>query len=108
MVRWRTDPNDRTPPGPLRHWGTGLPNLWCAQKDLSSLSLERSSRANPPRDGDAKPEDLGIETARPPIQGPTISRKKGDTVKSNLARFTWSLMLLAAMALTVGAGIRWS
>jgi hypothetical protein len=29
-------------------------------------------------------------------------------VKSNLARFTWSLMLLAAMALTVGAGIRWS
>jgi hypothetical protein len=28
-------------------------------------------------------------------------------VKANLARFTWVLMLLAAMALTVGAGIRW-
>jgi len=28
-------------------------------------------------------------------------------VKANLARFTWVLMLLASMALTVGAGIRW-
>ena len=28
-------------------------------------------------------------------------------MKANLARFTWALMLLAAMALTVGAGIRW-
>jgi hypothetical protein len=29
------------------------------------------------------------------------------TVKANLARFTWALVLLASMALTVGAGIRW-
>jgi hypothetical protein len=28
-------------------------------------------------------------------------------VKANLARFTWALMLLAAMALTIGAGMRW-
>jgi hypothetical protein len=28
-------------------------------------------------------------------------------VKANLARFTWALMLLASVALTVGAGIRW-
>jgi hypothetical protein len=28
-------------------------------------------------------------------------------VKANLARFTWALMLLASMALTVGAGMRW-
>jgi hypothetical protein len=28
-------------------------------------------------------------------------------VKANLARFTWALTLLASMALTVGAGIRW-
>jgi hypothetical protein len=37
----------------------------------------------------------------------TAPSKKGATVKANLARFTWALMLLAAMALTVGAGIRW-
>jgi hypothetical protein len=28
-------------------------------------------------------------------------------VKANLARFTWALMLLASVALTVGAGMRW-
>jgi hypothetical protein len=29
-------------------------------------------------------------------------------VKANLARFTWAIMLLSSMALTVGAGIRWN
>jgi hypothetical protein len=28
-------------------------------------------------------------------------------VKANLARFTWAVATLAAMALTVGAGIKW-
>jgi hypothetical protein len=28
-------------------------------------------------------------------------------VKANLARFTWAIMLLGSMALTVGAGLRW-
>jgi hypothetical protein len=28
-------------------------------------------------------------------------------VKANLARFTWALTLLAVMALSVGAGMRW-
>jgi hypothetical protein len=28
-------------------------------------------------------------------------------VKANLARFTWIVAALAAMALSVGAGIRW-
>jgi hypothetical protein len=29
-------------------------------------------------------------------------------VKANLARFTWALTLLASLALTVGAGMRWN
>jgi hypothetical protein len=29
-------------------------------------------------------------------------------VKANLARFTVAVMVLASMALTLGAGIRWS
>jgi hypothetical protein len=33
--------------------------------------------------------------------------KKEMTVKANLARFTWALVALAAMALTLGAGMRW-
>jgi hypothetical protein len=28
-------------------------------------------------------------------------------VKANLARFTWTLAMLAAMALASGAGMRW-
>ena len=28
-------------------------------------------------------------------------------MKATLARFTWAIMLLGAMALTTGAGIRW-
>ena len=28
-------------------------------------------------------------------------------MKARLARFTWALTLLAAMALTIGAGMRW-
>jgi hypothetical protein len=28
-------------------------------------------------------------------------------VKANLARFTWVVALLAAMSLTIGAGMRW-
>jgi hypothetical protein len=28
-------------------------------------------------------------------------------VKTNLARFTWALALVASMALTLGAGMRW-
>jgi hypothetical protein len=28
-------------------------------------------------------------------------------VKANLARFTWAVAVLASMALTIGAGIRW-
>jgi hypothetical protein len=28
-------------------------------------------------------------------------------VKANLARFTWAVMLLASLALTIGAGMRW-
>jgi hypothetical protein len=32
----------------------------------------------------------------------------GQIVKANLARFTMALMLLASVAMTLGAGIKWS
>jgi hypothetical protein len=32
---------------------------------------------------------------------------RGGVVKANLARFTVALSLLATMALTLGAGVRW-
>ena len=33
---------------------------------------------------------------------------KEQAVNANLARFTRAIMILGAMALTIGAGIRWS
>jgi Na+/glutamate symporter len=34
--------------------------------------------------------------------------QKESTVKGNLVRLTWALTLLASMALTIGAGLRWN
>jgi len=53
-----------------------------------------------------KARDLRRKTARlPTLRG---SHPIEDmAVKTNLARFTWALMLLASLALAAGAGIRW-
>jgi hypothetical protein len=47
----------------------------------------------------------GPKTARPP--GTPRDQSQRCDVKANLARFTMALMLLASMALTLGAGMRW-
>jgi hypothetical protein len=39
---------------------------------------------------------------------PPNETRKGVNVKANLARFTGALALLASLALTIGAGVRWS
>jgi hypothetical protein len=46
-----------------------------------------------------------IKTARLPDQVRT--EVEGVLVKANLARFTTAIMLLASMALSLGAGMRW-
>jgi len=48
------------------------------------------------------------ETARLPIRECRTFIEKENNVKANLARFTWALTLLASLALTVGAGMRWN
>jgi hypothetical protein len=45
------------------------------------------------------------ETARPPEGERT--KPEGVIVKANLARFTSALALLATMAMSLGAGMRW-
>jgi len=55
-----------------------------------------------------KARGLDGETAQLPARGRADPSTEGDTaVKANLARFTMAIMLLACMALTVGAGMRW-
>ena len=55
-----------------------------------------------------KARDLGHispKAARPPAQ--VRSAHEGVNVKANLARFTTAIALLASMAMSLGAGIRW-
>jgi hypothetical protein len=46
------------------------------------------------------------QTARPPMRVEQHGHEVAN-VKANLARFTMALTLLASMALTLGAGIKW-
>jgi hypothetical protein len=63
--------------------------------------------ANPSRGGDAKP-GIFLEEDRP-VAGSNDADvvREVDTVKARLTKLTWALALLASMALTLGAGIRW-
>jgi len=55
-----------------------------------------------------KARDLLRKTARPPITGERrLDSHKESIVKANLARFTGVMALLASLALTLGAGLRW-
>ena len=48
------------------------------------------------------------KTARLPSADEPRQTRKESNVKGNLVRLTWALALLASMALTIGAGLRWS
>lgn len=54
-----------------------------------------------------KARDLPRETARPPVMFDLVHSHKVGAVKANLARFTMAVSLLATMALSLGAGIKW-
>jgi hypothetical protein len=49
-----------------------------------------------------------IDSANPRTRVPEETALKGATVKAIVTRFTVALALLGCMALTVGAGIRWT
>ena len=53
--------------------------------------------------------DTGGATPRQPGCRPDDeSLEEVTTVKANLARFTYAVAIIASMALTLGAGIRWN
>jgi hypothetical protein len=66
------------------------------------------SRANPSRGGDAKPGVSGDGDGPAAEDCGRGNWEREVNVKAILARFTIAVALLACMALTVGAGIRWS
>jgi hypothetical protein len=56
-----------------------------------------------------KARDLLVtpEAARLPIRRRHPLLRRYETVKANLARFTLAITLLASIAMSAGAGIRW-
>jgi hypothetical protein len=54
-----------------------------------------------------KARDLPRKTARPPESLTRVSTIEVISVKAILARFTLALSILATMALTLGAGVKW-
>ena len=72
-----------------------------------STPLERFDQGKPVVRRGRKARDL-TETARLPAQEClSFVPERGCFVKAKLTRFTWALTMLAAMALAVGAGMRW-
>ena len=82
---------------------------------VSDVDDERSTAtdspgANPSRDGDAKPgiSSQGVTTRPPGCRvGGEGNLRSCAVIKANLARITVALVILASLALTLGAGIRW-
>jgi hypothetical protein len=72
----------------------------------TNVLRSKSVQGKPAARRGRKARDLCRKTARPPEPKCTDLRTES-LVKSNLARFTWVLALVASMALTLGAGMRW-
>ena len=91
--------------------GTRGFSLWSDVRDQPSAetfvqgkpAVRRGRKA---RDLPPKPR---FEADRPVAggHGPSTQTHKESFVKANLARFTWAVAMLAAMALSVGAWMRW-
>ena len=81
------------------------------RRDGWSRGRASSVRSNRPgqtrREAGTQSQGSSPKTARLPITGHIDRDSKESTVKANLARFTGALALLASLALTIGAGIRW-
>src|SRR5262245_26811642 len=92
--------------GPMGHCWDPTEGPSVAGTDEPRRPIDQPSRANPSRGGDAKP---GISVTRPPGCRPDRNQATDEvaSVKAILARFTVALTLLASMALTLGAGVKW-
>jgi hypothetical protein len=96
--------------GPHQYYRRMVPRTHggqCTQQRRCSLRDGLPSRANPARAGDAKPGIFPREDR--PVAGfhRTCSVIEVNLVKAILARFTLAVSLLATMALTLGAGVKW-
>ena len=99
-------PNGRTRLVPVGDPLRGPKALGSARGSRGS-SVEATVQGKPVVRRGRKARDLRREDR--PVAGVVMHRagSKESYVKANLARFTWAVALLASMALSIGAGIRW-
>jgi hypothetical protein len=107
-VRPRNSPNQRDTIGTVESCDSTvvLGTIRDGWSVRSARSLDRPGQTR----REAGTQSQGSLIRDRPAAGPAsvvFFVKKEQLVKANLARFTWALTLLASMALTVGAGIRW-
>jgi len=67
-----------------------------------------SSKANPSRGGDAKPGVCGTADGPVADEESGIPQPGGEAVKARAFRLVIALATLAAMAVALGAGTRWT
>ena len=88
-------------------YGDPGPMVLRSSHETTSVSRPVIVQGKPVARRGRKARDLPPETARPPRSRRQNPAREGEPVKANLARFTWAIMLLGSMALTVSAGLRW-
>jgi hypothetical protein len=71
------------------------------------LTCQGQTRREAATQSQGSPRSAAGETARLPATRVSTKSRGEATVKQILARFTSILMVLASLALTLGAGIRW-
>ena len=92
---------------------TGTSGRWDPYRDVRTVHVEDERPPLEVRPGQTRREAgrkariFRSKTARPPVPRVNCLQPGVLPVKSILARFTWVLALVASMALTLGAGMRW-
>ena len=102
-----TPPNGVSHPYPRPMEVLGTPDVRCRNETkVVSPLVDRPGQTR----REAGTQSQGSQRGDRPAADPGASSSlfgEGEPVKANLARFTWAIMLLGSMALTIGAGIRW-
>jgi hypothetical protein len=105
-VRPRTDPSGGAG-GTTDAWLAGSPDstVW-SEAMFASVDLRPGQTR---RETGTQSQGSSVrKTARLPVAIAGMHNHRGGVVKANLARFTVAVSLLATMALTLAAGLKWN
>ena len=106
-MRWGTSPE--RPIGPVPVGRTSGPACSIGfEARTTDVPHQPTVQGKPAARRGRKARDLGSDPRPPGCRSHDAARYEVTIVKANLARFTLALVIIASMALTLGAGIRWN